>query len=111
MPDMTVAMPLTVLSDNQVKSVLEGLTIDDLDTFRHVLASALHQFSTGAEATDDDVYQQPHRITTRHASSRVTTLYMPCCGPGGMGCKSPSSQPVPSPLSALPPPSPSQSLH
>ncbi|PHH90396.1 hypothetical protein CDD83_3810 [Cordyceps sp. RAO-2017] len=80
-------MTLTILSDEQVRTVLEGLSLDELDEFRHVLASALHEFSTNVEADDQGFYQQPPRLTTLHPDSRATTLYMPSCGPEGMGCK------------------------
>ncbi|GAO16323.1 hypothetical protein UVI_02017100 [Ustilaginoidea virens] len=80
-------MTFTVLTDHQVGEILENLTVDELDEFRHVLASALHEFSNSTDAGDGDVYQQPHRITTFHSASSATTLYMPSCGPEGMGCK------------------------
>ncbi|KAK2603537.1 hypothetical protein QQS21_004306 [Conoideocrella luteorostrata] len=80
-------MAFTVLTDGQVKDILEGLTVDELDEFRHVLASALHEFSNSTGDAGDEVYQQPHRITTLHSGSKATTLYMPSCGPEGMGCK------------------------
>jgi hypothetical protein len=81
-------MAFTVLTDDQVKDILESLTLDELDDFRHVLASALHEFSNSTQEDDDgDIYQQPHRVTTFHSGTRATTLYMPSCGPEGMGCK------------------------
>ncbi|KAF4595836.1 NAD(P)-binding domain protein [Ophiocordyceps camponoti-floridani] len=78
-------MTLTVLSDHQVHTLLEGLDLDELDQFRCVLAEALHEFSTNADA--DGLYQQPHRLTTRNSVSGATTLYMPVNGPEGVGCK------------------------
>ncbi|KAG6015688.1 hypothetical protein E4U43_004962 [Claviceps pusilla] len=80
-------MTLTILTDAQVKDILEGLTVDDLDEFRLALASALHEFSNSTEAVGGDVYQQPHRISTVHSATKATSLYMPSCGPEGMGCK------------------------
>lgn len=80
-------MTLTVLSDDQVKDILESLNPDELESFRATLASALHEFSTSVEADGEGLYQQPHRITTLHPTSQATTLYMPSCGPSGMGCK------------------------
>lgn len=80
-------MTFIVLSDDQVKDVLENLTVDELDEFRHVLSSALHEFSTNPKNTPVEPYQQPPRITTLHPTSKATTLYMPCAGPEGMGCK------------------------
>ncbi|GAB0137939.1 hypothetical protein EsDP_00006190 [Epichloe bromicola] len=80
-------MTLTVLTDTQVKEVLEDLTADQLDDFRRVLSSALHEFSNSTGAVGGDVYQQPHRISTFHSGTKATSLYMPSCGPEGMGCK------------------------
>lgn len=80
-------MTLTVLTDTQVKEVLEDLTADQLDDFRRVLSSALHEFSNSTGAVGGDVYQQPHRISTTHSGTKATSLYMPSCGPEGMGCK------------------------
>ncbi|KAM3438151.1 hypothetical protein MY4824_003394 [Beauveria thailandica] len=80
-------MTLTVLSDDQVNSILESLTLDELEEFRCVLAEALHEFSTGSQVDGADAFQQPHRITTQHPETKATTLYMPSCGPQGMGCK------------------------
>ena len=80
-------MSLTVLSDDQVKAILNDLTLQEFEDFRHVLAGALHEFSTNTQAVDEEVFQQPLRITTRHPDTCATTLYMPSCGPDGMGCK------------------------
>lgn len=80
-------MTLTVLSDSQVSDILESLNVDELEQFRHVLAAGLHEFSTDAQADKDGAFQQPHRITTLHPGTKATTLYMPSCGPDGMGCK------------------------
>ncbi|KAG6040216.1 hypothetical protein E4U41_001242 [Claviceps citrina] len=80
-------MTFTVLSDSQVQDILEDLTVDELDEFRLVLSSALHQFSNSTESVGGDVYQLPHRISTVHSATKATSLYMPSCGPEGMGCK------------------------
>ncbi|KAI7766652.1 hypothetical protein LZL87_004952 [Fusarium oxysporum] len=79
-------MTYTVLSNDQVNSILEGLTVDELGEFRHVLASSLHEFSTGVPALEE-AFQQPERISTLHPETMAKTLYMPSCAPCGMGCK------------------------
>ncbi|KFH47542.1 hypothetical protein ACRE_016150 [Hapsidospora chrysogenum ATCC 11550] len=76
-------MTFTVLSDDQIRDTLENLSHDELDEFRNVLATALHEFSTNPKES----YQQPLRISTHHPTSRAMSLYMPSCGPEGMGCK------------------------
>lgn len=80
-------MTLTVLSDEQVKDILENLSLDELEDLRKTLASALHAFSTSLGTDGLGVFQQPHRVTTLHPETQATTLYMPSCGPSGMGCK------------------------
>ena len=80
-------MTLTVLSDDQVNTILEGLTLDELDEFSSVLSQSLHEFSTNAQVADSGVFQQPHRVTTRHPETQATTFYLPSCAPEGMGCK------------------------
>ncbi|KAL6690059.1 hypothetical protein J3F84DRAFT_390654 [Trichoderma pleuroticola] len=80
-------MTLTVLSDDQVKDILETLSLDELEDFRKTLADALHAFSTNLGPDGLGVFQQPHRVSTLHPDTQATTLYMPSCGPSGMGCK------------------------
>lgn len=80
-------MTLTVLSDEQVKDILENLSLDELEVLRKTLAGALHAFSTSLGTDGQGVFQQPHRVTTLHPETQATTLYMPSCGPSGMGCK------------------------
>lgn len=80
-------MTLTVLSDDQVRDILETLSLEELEDFRKTLADALHAFSTDLGADGLGVFQQPHRTSTLHPATQATTLYMPSCGPSGMGCK------------------------
>ena len=79
-------MPLTVLSDDQVKAVLESIGPEELDDFRSTLSSALHDYSTNIESSGS--YAQPHRISTFNPVSKATSLYMPSSGPEGVSCKS-----------------------
>ncbi|KAL6817133.1 hypothetical protein J3E69DRAFT_369809 [Trichoderma sp. SZMC 28015] len=80
-------MTLTVLSDDQVRDILETLSLDELEDFRKTLADALHAFSTDLGTDGLGIFQQPHRVSTLHPDTHATTLYMPSCGPSGMGCK------------------------
>ncbi|CAF3505092.1 hypothetical protein SNK03_009854 [Fusarium graminearum] len=83
-------MTFTILSNDQVNSILEGLNVDELEEFRHVLASSLHEFSTGIPALEE-AFQEPERTSTLHPDTMAETLYMPSCAPCGMGCKVVSS--------------------
>ncbi|KKA30033.1 hypothetical protein TD95_001533 [Thielaviopsis punctulata] len=78
---------MITLTDTQVRSLLEGLTSAELNEFREVFSNALHQYSTDTGTGDNSVFQTPHRTSTYSANSGATTLYMPCCGPQGMGIK------------------------
>lgn len=80
-------MTLTILSDEHVREILENLSLDELEDFRRNLAEGLHAFSTSLGSDGLGVFQQPHRVSTVQPETRVTTLYMPSCGPSGMGCK------------------------
>ena len=99
-------MTFTVLSDDQIRHTLENLSHDELDEFRNVLATALHEFSTNPKES----YQQPLRISTHHPTSRAMSLYMPSCGREGLVCISmPSNHPRHSLAYRVP--HPPQSVH
>ncbi|KAL6352839.1 hypothetical protein LRP88_13312 [Fusarium phalaenopsidis] len=83
-------MTYTILSDDQVNSILEGLTVDELEEFRHVLASSLHEFSTGVPALEA-AYQQPiYSSASQEADSKpitptgVVNLFRPDGSPLGI---------------------------
>lgn len=70
-------MPLTILADSDVRSVLFSLTKDDVLRLQNNLAEALHEYSTGSqETTACCSANQPQRISlplTRNSG----TLFMP----------------------------------
>lgn len=84
-------MTFTVLSDHQIGSLLEGLTVDELEDFRRVLASALHEYSGGAQDVEGDVFQEPREGATLHPDTMTTTRFSAACGPDGMASKGTSS--------------------
>ncbi|KAF2089337.1 NAD(P)-binding protein [Saccharata proteae CBS 121410] len=83
-------MPLTILSDNDVKSLLHSLTRADILKLQQSLADALHYYST---STADDAegggccstYQPPRTHLKRRDGG--TTLFMPASSNEGMGVK------------------------
>ena len=81
------AMSLVVLSDHHVKEILENLTLDEFESFRSVLSSALHEYSNSIQAVEDGSYHQPARVSTHSNATGATTLYMPSASPAGMGVK------------------------
>ncbi|KAK4242795.1 hypothetical protein C8A03DRAFT_11005 [Achaetomium macrosporum] len=74
-------MTLTVLTDDQIRSLLESLTVDELEGFRQALASALYEYSTGATV------HQPERISVHSTATGATTLFMPSSNSAGNGIK------------------------
>ena len=78
-------MSLSILTDDQIRLLLESLTVEELEGFREDLKSALHQYSTGTQAFNDGIVHQPHRTSVEN--SGVTTLFMPSCSPAGHGIK------------------------
>lgn len=81
-------MPLTVLTDEDVRQILLGLTKDDVLNLQQSLADALHYYST---ATEDDrngccASYQPMRTALKRGDGQ-TTLFMPASSNEGLGVK------------------------
>ncbi|KAL1852491.1 hypothetical protein VTK73DRAFT_9186 [Phialemonium thermophilum] len=80
-------MPLSVLTDDQVRLLLENLTLEELESFREELRRALHDYSTNTQSMDEGLLHQPTRTSIHSAQSGITTLFMPSCSPAGHGVK------------------------
>jgi ornithine cyclodeaminase/alanine dehydrogenase-like protein (mu-crystallin family) len=78
-------MPFTVLSDNDVRSLLHTLTKEDLESFQLNLAEALHSYSTGDTNSPCCSDYQPLRTVLK--KNGVTTLFMPATTGGSVGMK------------------------
>ncbi|KAH8884595.1 NAD(P)-binding protein [Thozetella sp. PMI_491] len=78
-------MSLAVLTDDQIKVLLENLTLEEFEGFRDGLKSALHEYSNGTQAIDDGAIHQPHRTSVQNRGA--TTLFMPSASPVGHGVK------------------------
>ena len=80
-------MPLTVLSDGDVRKLLLSLTRDEILAMGDNLAEALHEYSTGTqETTGCCSSNQPQRIAIPAVNSR-TTLFMPASTSTSRGIK------------------------
>lgn len=91
-------MALTVLSDEDIRSLLESLTRDDAEAFAHSLKCALHEYSTGTQSIEAGLIHQPDRTTIHSNTTNATTMFMPSCNAAGHGVKvvtasSPDSDP------------------
>ncbi|CAK7197558.1 hypothetical protein SEUCBS139899_000206 [Sporothrix eucalyptigena] len=80
-------MPLTVLKDDEIASLLNVLTFDELESFRGVLKQALYEYSTGTQDIKDGEIQQPPRTSVTSPVTGGTTLFMPSCSTDGIGMK------------------------
>ena len=77
----------SVLTDDQIRELLENLTVDELEEFRAELKAALHLYSTGTQAPDESSVNQPERTSIHSPETGATTLFMPSCSPAGHGVK------------------------
>ncbi len=80
-------MSLTVLTDDQVKTLFESLTLNELESFRTSLKSALHEYSNSTQALSDGNIHQPLRTSITSERTGATTLFMPSCSSAGVGMK------------------------
>ena len=81
-------MPLTVLTDQDVRLLLHSLTREDILNMQQSLADALHYYSTAVEDDDNGccaTYQPKRTQLTRKDGS--TTLFMPANSMDSMGVK------------------------
>jgi len=79
-------MPLTVLTDSDVRSLLLSLNRADILDLQHNLAEALHQYSTGTNENGCCSLHQPQR-TSISLKDGQTTLFMPASTSTSTGMK------------------------
>lgn len=78
-------MPLTVLSDSDVRALLVSLKKEDIVELQESLAEALHEYSTGdTNSSCCSSYQPPRTVIKRKG---VTTLFMPASTGESLGLK------------------------
>ncbi|KAI1104931.1 ornithine cyclodeaminase [Jackrogersella minutella] len=92
-------MSLTILSDEQIRGLLEGLTHEEAEGFIETLKGALHEYSTGTQSIADGVVHQPERTSVQSGTTGATTLFMPSYSALGHAVKvvtvsSPSADPT-----------------
>jgi len=78
-------MPLSVLSDSDVRAILLDLSYEDVIDLQKSLGDALHEYSTGDTNASCCASFQPERtvLKKRHA----TTMFMPSSAGGVVGVK------------------------
>lgn len=92
-------MPLTVLTDYDVRTLLLSLSRADVLDLQHNLAEALHQYSTGTNDNGCCSVHQPQRISI--SKNGQTTLFMPATTGTSTGMKVITlADPTPTPTSS-----------
>lgn len=79
-------MPLTVLSQSQLRSLLLSLTSEEITGLQRNLAEALRQYSTGSQEEGCSSSYQPQRTAITRANG-CTTLFMPASTGQTIGMK------------------------
>src|SRR6516162_7275838 len=79
-------MPLTILTDSDVRALLLTLTRDDILELQHSLAESLHEYSTGTQETGCCAAYQPPRVQIARKNGQ-TTLFMPASSRNAVGMK------------------------
>ncbi|KAF2243686.1 NAD(P)-binding protein [Trematosphaeria pertusa] len=81
-------MPLTILTDADVRSLLFSLTRQDILDLQQSLADALHYYSTSTDADLNGCSSsyQPLRTALKRSDGQ-TTLFMPASSNDGLGVK------------------------
>ncbi|KAI0133519.1 ornithine cyclodeaminase [Xylariales sp. AK1849] len=80
-------MALAVLSDEDIRSLLEFLTYEEAEVFSHSLKCALHEYSTGTQSIEAGLFHQPDRTSIHSNVTNATTLFMPSSSTVGHGIK------------------------
>lgn len=81
-------MPLTVLTDQDVRDTLDTLTKENVLTFHSELADALHSYSTASDPVESGCCStnQPKRVALKQRDGS-TTLFMPSMSDSALGVK------------------------
>jgi ornithine cyclodeaminase/alanine dehydrogenase-like protein (mu-crystallin family) len=79
-------MPLTILSDTNVKNLLHTLTQDEVKGLQKSMRNALHEYATGTTNSGACAENQPDR-TVIESINGTTTLFMPSTSSTGLGIK------------------------
>lgn len=84
-------MGLTVLTDANVKDILQSLDREELMGLQSSLREALHEYATGTTSSGAAAANQPNR-TVIESNSGTTTLFMPSQSSSSIGMKGMSNQ-------------------
>lgn len=80
-------MSLAILSDDQIRALLESLSREETETLLHKLRRALHDYSTGQQHIDAGLVHQPERTVIHSEVTGRRTLFMPSVNVDGHAVK------------------------
>ncbi|KAK7943094.1 uncharacterized protein PG986_012207 [Apiospora aurea] len=80
-------MSLTVLSDDDIRNILESLTSSETEALVAQMRSALREYSTGTQNIDAGLVHQPERTVVQSNATNATTLFMPSINADGHAVK------------------------
>ncbi|KAK8084711.1 hypothetical protein PG997_005982 [Apiospora hydei] len=84
-------MSLTVLSDDDIRNILESLTSSETEALVGQMRSALRDYSTGTQNIDAGLIHQPERTVVQSNATNATTLFMPSINADGHAVKGKSN--------------------
>ena len=90
-------MPLTILTDSNVKDLLDNLTVEDVESLQASMRQALHKYSTGNQNDEACSMHQPVGTLLASEKHGTNTLFMPSKGSEGIGMKGMSYMICPKP--------------
>ncbi|KAK8069430.1 hypothetical protein PG994_006046 [Apiospora phragmitis] len=80
-------MSLTVLSDDDIRNILESLTSSETEALADLMRNALREYSTGTQNIDAGLIHQPERTVVHSDATNATTLFMPSINADGHAVK------------------------
>ncbi|KAK7753173.1 hypothetical protein SLS62_004906 [Diatrype stigma] len=80
-------MSLAILTDDQIRALLESLSHEEAETLLHKLRRALHDYSTGQQHIDAGLVHQPERTVIHSEVTGRRTLFMPSVNVDGHAVK------------------------
>jgi hypothetical protein len=79
-------MSLTILTDSDVRKILDNLTKEEVERLQAAMSHALYEYATGTTNSGAAEQNQPKR-TVLESPNGTTTLFMPSTSSTGIGIK------------------------
>jgi hypothetical protein len=79
-------MSLTVLTDSDVRKILDNITKEEVERLQTAMSDALYEYATATTNSGAAEQNQPKR-TVLESPNGTTTLFMPSTSSTGIGMK------------------------